>query len=697
MAPPPTMGGGCSGEHKRTKRRLPGPIRRQAASQHGAGEQGQRKREEGQRQAPMVESALTLLPSLRRALESRDICEKTKAEIQRIANDAALCQSISAIVHCYEAEADKSEVRRDLADLLVSQFEAGDNQLKEVILKKYRPLWEEGGPDGDEHFERVLPPSRQADGRRALPRRSQAQEGKLLATHKGCEIREWFEGWDAGDGGIYVGKGDGQMTCSIFQEGFKDSLDPVNVGRALDGRPLYVLANEVELAQQLIDQFGVSSQQIVLSEQGCAEMVRASLKDCASVSLSGVVLKWLIMRRPGNLGNMLRLLPCCARKHFRQMPVELLPISLPDDTHEEKQCFRLLARHAQAASSDKEELFKNLELIARQAGEASWTWVIIGLVNYLFCGGPRPLGKVMPHPERHTQEKENIVSEFKRLVKLWVQDDLYPIELADWDHHAQTLGDMYTGYEVEKAYKLTWRAIEPHVPKEGEAGRINLADTVRPELKEYVENPDLLRIPDDELADVPMSAPVLVESDAEYDLIVHHLVRAGMFEKEVEIETLRVHGKPVHSGLFGVHKTWKIDDKGTPWRTLRLIVNLVPSNTCQRRMPLQPSKHMGYAPLWGSMCLLNDEVILCYGEDIRHCFQIFSPSARWRGYFVLSKAASAEAFGDPVRGQPCRPRVMSAPMGWSNIVDFVQSTLEEMGKLSCIPPERVVRLGEPSP
>eukprot|EP00435_Cladocopium_sp_Y103_P037986 s305_g10.t1 len=694
-----TVGSTSAGRDERPKRRLPAPRRRQATTQYGAEQQqqGQRQGQERQGKTPLVESALTMLPSLKLALEGPDICKKTKETIRKMVDDPILCQNIAAVLHCYESESDKAEIRRDLADLLVSQFEADGNQVNEVILRKYQPLWQEGGPDGDEHFENVLPPRRQADGRRALPRRSRPQQGNLLATYKGCEIREWYEGWDAGDGGVYVGRGNGQLTCSIFQESYKDSLDPTKLGLALDGRSLYVLASEVELAQQLVDQYGISGQQDVMTEHAVEEALRAAVRGCASVSLTGVVLKMLLMRRPGHLGNMLRLLPCCARKHFRQVPVELLPISLPDDTNEEKHCFRLLARDPLAIARDKEEHYKTLETNASYAGEASWTWIIIALMNYLFCGGARPLGKVMVHPERHTGEQENVVSEFRRLVKLWIQEDAPPIEVADWEHHAQSLGDMYTGHEIKKAYKLSWKAIEPHVPKKDEAGRINLSETVRPELKDYVENPALLRIPDDELGEIPMSAPVLVESDAEYNLIVHHLVQAGMFEKEVESETLRVRGDPVHNGLFGVHKSWKLQEDGTTSRTLRLIVNLVPSNSCQRRMPLQPSKHMGYVPLWGFMCLVNDEVILCYGEDIRHCFHIFSPSPHWRGYFGLSKAADAQAFGDAPGGPPCRPRVKSAPMGWSNIVDFVQSTLEEMGKLSGIPPERVVRLGEPSP
>lgn len=189
----------------------------------------------------------------------------------------------------------------------------------------------------------------------------------------------------------------------------------------------------------------------------------------------------------------------------------------------------------------------------------------------------------------------------------------------------------------EGLYKLTWKAIEPHVPKEGEAGRIPLEKTVDPQLVDFVRDPELLRIPDDELTEVRHSAPVLVESNQANDLIVSHLVQAGMFEREVESETLVVKGQPIYNGLFGVHKSWIAEENGSWSRTFRLIVNLIPSNACQKRMPLQPSKSKGYAPLWGSMVLLEDELIMAYGEDIKHCFHIFSPDPKWRGYFALAE------------------------------------------------------------
>ena len=99
----------------------------------------------------------------------------------------------------------------------------------------------------------------------------------------------------------------------------------------------------------------------------------------------------------------------------------------------------------------------------------------------------------------------------------------------------------------------------------------------------------------------------------------------------------------------------------------------------------QPSAHMGYSPIWGQIALLEDEVILCYAEDVRHCFHIFSPSPKWRGYFVIGKVAASSCFNDGCGSQHSRPRVKSAPMGRSNIVDFIQSSLERFGSLAGIP------------
>eukprot|EP00435_Cladocopium_sp_Y103_P052133 s394_g16.t1 len=255
---------------------------------------------------------------------------------------------------------------------------------------------------------------------------------------------------------------------------------------------------------------------------------------------------------------------------------------------------------------------------------------------------------------------------------------------------------MYTGPNIGKSYPLTLAAILPTTPGEGEAARIPLADVVSPQVKRYVEDPCLLRIPDEELVSPRTSAKVQVESQEEWDKIVERLVDCGMVEREVEAEVLTYQGDPVRNGAFGVHKAWILQEDGSWFRTLRLIINMIPGNSFQRRMPERASEHMGYAPLWGNLLLHDDEIILCCAEDQRHCFHIYRPGYAWRSFFSLNRKAAGASFKDgvPTSGFP---RVKSAPMGWNNVVDFIQDGFESMAKEAGLAAAQMIRMGEPSP
>lgn len=102
--------------------------------------------------------------------------------------------------------------------------------------------------------------------------------------------------------------------------------------------------------------------------------------------------------------------------------------------------------------------------------------------------------------------------------------------MKSWDETSQGLEGIYTGPEIKKAYPLTLEAIRPTTPGENEAARVDLADVVAAGLKDYVMNPELLRIPDNELIDPRTEAKVHVESETEWNKIVRHLVGAGMLE-----------------------------------------------------------------------------------------------------------------------------------------------------------------------
>ena len=521
--------------------------------------------------------------------------------------------------------------------------------------------------------------------------------GPLRDTVEGIEIRELVDGWVGDDGGVYVGKGVGSWPCSPFQESYSSDLKPELVRVALNGRPLYVGRDEVGNAKEVIRRFGLSSGSCLTHLQW-REGYQKLFPCPVPLSYTGVALKMGAFSRPGSLGNFLRVFRCCALRTFQGKTGELLPVRLPLETPEEIEAMELMKKVFAGRITYRSDEWSLVLKAADKAAEASWTWLQLAGMNAMYCGGgaDRLLGSVLPHPPEATLAQESLLSRTKEIVSRWLKNGDELVNVADWDANSQVLEGIYTGPEVQKAYPLTLKSIIPTTPGVGEAARIELSEVVDPELAQFVLNPDLLRIREEDIVNPRTVAPVHVTDSDEWDKVVNHLVQAGMLEREVPGDTLRYKGKKVLNGAFGVHKGWAEDEKGQWFRTLRLIINLIPSNGMQRRVPHRPSQKMGYAPLWGSLALLEDEIVMCYAEDQRHCFHVYRPGRKWRGWFVLSRKASGWAFNDG-HAEAALPRVMSAPMGWSNIVDFIQSGLGRMGTLAGMPANQVIKMGEPLP
>ena len=150
------------------------------------------------------------------------------------------------------------------------------------------------------------------------------------------------------------------------------------------------------------------------------------------------------------------------------------------------------------------------------------------------------LSECMLHAKEPTASQERSIKRLDSLSKKWIEEDKEDAIRADtWEKSSETLGDMYTGPNVGKSYPLTLEAILPTTPGASEAARIPLSEVVSDSVKEYVDDPSLLRIPDEELIGPRTSALVQVTSQEEWDKIVSHLVDAGMLEREVEAETGR--------------------------------------------------------------------------------------------------------------------------------------------------------------
>eukprot|EP00438_Fugacium_kawagutii_P001042 Skav214386 [mRNA] locus=scaffold333:24516:28736:- [translate_table: standard] len=571
---------------------------------------------------------------------------------------------------------------------------AGDNpeKIRKRFWEEFRFLEDEAPPGISPAVCRLLEVGSHQIG--VDPR---SGEGRLLRVVNGIEVRAADMEWKREDG-VYVGPPHKDRGATIYHRDFVGQLDKELVKQSLKGQQLYVGPSDLEHALWLIDDCKLGKSTHFSLDVWQALMQRGAGSPM-SLSLVGVVLKVGIQNRPGELGNLSRALPCCALENFQRTSVELLPLPFPTFDDDELALEREVEKVLMGDNDVRGEGWSLLSKQAQKVGTKTWTWLQVMVLNYLYCqgAGGRMLTEGMLHSKRPTKAQEPALARLTKMSAMWLQDEEDSRIVADsWEKASESLGDMYTGPNIGKSYPLTLAAILPTTPGHGEAARIPLAQVVSDSVKPFVEDPELLRIPDDELVNPRTGAAVQVTSQEEWDKVVAHLVDAGMLEREREEETLRFQGKPVRNGAFGVHKAWVLQSDGTWLRTLRLIINMIPANSFQRRMPTRASERMGYAPLWGNLYLHDDEVIICSAEDQRHCFHIYRPGYAWRSFFSLNRRASGKSFKDGKAGS-AYPRVKSAPMGWNNVVDFIQDGFEAIARGAGLAPTQMIRMGEPSP
>jgi hypothetical protein len=267
--------------------------------------------------------------------------------------------------------------------------------------------------------------------------RDAAQEDADFGEWHGVKISEWTEAWSREDGGVYVGRGDNVLTCSIFQERFWAELEVAEVQMALKGRTLYVKKGEEVLARELVDYFKITIGKC-MDLAAWHEVAHGLLKDGVTVCSMGVIVKLLLRLRPGALGTFARLLPCCAMKTFKRTPVELLPMKLPGDT--EAEASLMISMIGTPLLGEREGL---PEVDKRQAGIDAWVWLQTLLLNFMFCGGKRLLGSVMAHPAVHSPAQKKVLERLLSQAKIFCEDNS-AVPDGPWHKVSENLGGIFT-------------------------------------------------------------------------------------------------------------------------------------------------------------------------------------------------------------------------------------------------------------
>lgn len=98
--------------------------------------------------------------------------------------------------------------------------------------------------------------------------------------------------------------------------------------------------------------------------------------------------------------------------------MELLPIRLPETSEGEKKLKKAMREFMAASKEVRLELRPHLGNLSKSVGVDCWVWILVAITNYLFCGGSRPLGKVMVHPCAHTPEQCEALKHYRRLALL---------------------------------------------------------------------------------------------------------------------------------------------------------------------------------------------------------------------------------------------------------------------------------------
>ena len=330
--------------------------------------------------------------------------------------------------------------------------------------------------------------------------------GDLVHVHRGIEIRRVTDEWlkERGDGGVYVGKGSNGLSRSVFHETFRSSLNASQARKLLESRPLYLGENEpVSIATEIIDFFDAARAQTTPAacpwHEYFRHLVDVLLQGQLSITQLGVALKEMIRLRPSPLGLCRELLEICAIGTLDGglKCLELLPMRLPPDTAAERQVLNVLHRLKAGSALTPMEM-DGVKRLMHDAGIDAWTWIQVLLVNYLYLGRERLIGHGMVHSREWSEVQKEAGKVFVRNARLWCEGNP-GINIGAWHEVSESLGELYTGKEWRKCYKLTWSSISPSIPKPGEAAKIPLSQVLPERLQKFAEDPELLRLADDEV------------------------------------------------------------------------------------------------------------------------------------------------------------------------------------------------------
>ena len=249
----------------------------------------------------------------------------------------------------------------------------------------------------------------------------------------------------------------------------------------------------------------------------------------------------------------------------------------------------------------------------------------------------------------------------------------------------------YDGEEIGICHALTLGQVLPALPPPDHGGSIDLVRFLSESSVAFLRHPSK-HVVDDVGQDLPKLQGKIHIAGGEVDGIARELVRRNICSWIPLESVLSFRGEKVLNGMFGVAKS---STTLTGKTTLRLIMNLVPSNAVLRSY-VGTVKSLPQITSWMSITLEEGEEVRIWQSDMSNAFYLFQLPLNWGPYLAFNIVRNGLDIGEtPGKQFALSCRVL--PMGWTNSVALMQEASERILIWGCLDKASQISRGIPLP
>ena len=338
-------------------------------------------------------------------------------------------------------------------------------------------------------------------------------------------------------------------------------------------------------------------------------------------------------------------------------------------------------------------------------GTEGWIQAAVTTINHLYQCPQSESGRdstALKMPEPNGKLKANQL-ECMRQLEAEVEDYLQTVtgeelqvECKEWQKYLGKRKLDYSGRMVAKAEELTWKQVEPALPKVGQAAQVSAIDLAEGIMKEFIRDPWKSMKHKNDWPKNFKKARSLVATQEDLHNIAHGLYQRNMSRIVEGHEILYdSQGVALSGALFGVAKD-KMLEEDPCLALLRLILNLVPPDEVQNKIH-GDNASLPYFGQWRSILVRKGGAIYLSSKDMKACFFLFQLPKEWSPFFMISEMVPGWTHGRPEL-EWVHFGLTTIPIGWINAAGNRQYLHERLvAKSSMLPKHLELQSNAPFP